>query len=149
MASRMKTVPVGVDTVIDSRTSEVLHQKVLTREVLVKDSEEWFNTYAKLVRVFCNLDGNEVKVLFWCALAATVNSNEVTLNLAIKTRMSAEIGLAVGTIENALGRLVSKGFMHRTARGVYHLDPDSTWRGDLKSRAKNIQVFLNYKIEKP
>jgi hypothetical protein len=146
---RLKTVPVNIETVIDADTGQVLDQKVITREILVKDAEEWFNTYAKLIRSLFNLDGNEVKVLFWCALAATVNTNEIVLPRLIKQRMGAETGLSIGSIENALGRLVNKGFLHRLGRGVYHLDPDSTWRGDLKARAKNIQVFLNYTIAQP
>jgi hypothetical protein len=147
--SRLKTVPVSIETVIHGGTSEVLAQKVITRDVLVKDGEEWLSAYARLVRGMFNLDGNEVKVLLWAALAATVNTNEIVLTRTIKERMSVEIGLSVGSIENALSRLVSKKFLHRIGRAVYHLDPESTWRGDLKSRAKNIQVFLNYKIEKP
>ncbi len=147
--SRLKTVPASIETVLDSESGEVLAQKVITRDILVKDNEEWLSAYAKLVRGLFNLDGNEVKVLLWCALAATVNTNEIVLARLIKQRMSEETGLSIGSIENALGRLVSKKFMNRVGRGVYHLDPDSTWRGDLKSRAKNIQVYLNYTLEKP
>lgn len=142
-------MPASIETVLDSESGEVLAQKVITRDILVKDNEEWLSAYAKLVRGLFNLDGNEVKVLLWCALAATVNTNEIVLARLIKQRMSEETGLSIGSIENALGRLVSKKFMNRVGRGVYHLDPDSTWRGDLKSRAKNIQVYLNYTLEKP
>lgn len=145
----VKTVPVGVDTVIHGGTGEILAQKVITRDVLVKDSEEWLSAYAQLVRSLFKLNGNEVKVMFWCALNVAVNTNEIALPRVVKDRMSRETGLTVGSIENALGGLVAKKLMKRPGRGVYHLDPDATWRGDLKARAKNVQVFLNYKIEKP
>jgi hypothetical protein len=137
-----------METVVSTH-GEVLAQKVITREVLVKDSETWLIIYAKLVQAMLDLNGNEVKVLLWCALEAKVNTNEVVLARHIKLRMSAEIGLGIGSIDNALGQLVTKEFLKRTGRGVYHVDPDSTWRGDLKSRAKNIQVFLTYKVEQP
>lgn len=143
---RMKTVPVSLETIIQSDTGEVLGQKVITRDILVKDSEEWVSAYAKLIRSTFNLSGNEVKVLFWCALNATVNTNELVLARAIKERMGSEVGLGIGSIDNALSQLVAKKFVRRSGRGVYHLDPESCWRGDLKSRAKNIQVFLNYHI---
>jgi len=146
---KLNTYPVNVETIMDSSSGEVLAQKVITRDVLVKDGEVWFIAYAKLVQAMLDLNGNEVKVLLWCALASTVNTNEVVLARHIKARMSVEIGLSIGSIDNALSRLVTKEFMRRTGRGVYHIDPDATWRGDLKSRAKNIQVFVNYKIEQP
>ena len=145
----MKQVPIGRETVIDGNTGEILNDKALTRDVLVKDNEEWFVAYGKLIRALLNLDGNEVKVLIWCALNATLGTNEVVLARLIKQRMSAEVKLGMGSIDNALTRLVKKHHLHRLGRGVYHLDPDTTWRGDLKSRARNIQVFLNYTIQNP
>jgi hypothetical protein len=145
----MKTVPVGVETFIDVTTGEVAGQKVITRDVLVKDSEEWFSGFRKLVRALLDLDGNEVKVLLWCAINATVGTNEIVLARLIKERMAVEIGLSMGGIDNALGRLVRKHHLHRLGRGMYHIDPATTWRGDLKSRAKSIQIYLNYTVEQP
>ena len=125
----------------------MLAENPITRDILVKDSEAWFTAFGKLVRALLNLDGNEVKVLLWCAINSTLGTNEVVLARYIKERMSVEINLSMGSIDNALSRLVKKQHLHRLGRGVYHLDPDTTWRGDLKARAKNIQVFLNYTIQ--
>lgn len=145
---KMVTHPVRMETIVSTQ-GEVLAETVITRDVLVKDSEVWFIGYAKLVQAMLDLSGNEVKVLLWAALEAKVNTNEVVLARSIKARMSAEIGLSIGSIDNALGQLVNKKFLKRTGRGVYHIDPDTTWRGDLKSRAKNIKVFLNFTIQNP
>jgi len=146
---KLKTHPVSTETFVDTNSGEVVGQKVITREVLVKDNEIWLIVYGKLISALLDLSGNEVKVLLWCSLETKVNTNEVVLARPIKERMSGEIGLSIGSIDNALGQLVAKGMLRRIGRGVYHIDPDATWRGDLKSRAKNIQIFINCKVENP
>lgn len=145
--SKMKTVPIGIERTIDVDTGLIVAENLLTKDILVKDNEEWFFAYTKLVRVLLGLDGNEVKVLLWCALHTNLGTNEVALPRYIKERMSTEINLTLGSIDNALSRLVKKGHLHRLGRGVYHIDPDTTWRGDIKARSSNIKVFLNYTIQ--
>ena len=147
--STIKTISAGVERAVDPLTGEVLSEKALTRDILVKDSEEWFICYRNLMKAVLNLNSNEVRVLLWCAINTTVNTNEIVLARYIKDRMSAEIKIGIPSIDNALSSLVKKELMRRLARGVFHIDPANTWKGDLKTRARNITVYLNYKVEQP
>ena len=149
MALGIRKVKTGTEKVVDKATGELLEENDLYIDRIVGDEKEWFQGFRALIRAVLNLDGNEVKVLLWCAIEAHVGTNEVVLLRIIKERMAAEIGLSMGGIDNALGRLVKKGHLHRLGRGVYHLDPNTTWRGSLEARAKQVNVFLRYKITRP
>jgi hypothetical protein len=147
--SHIRTIKTGTDRNIDISTGEIVSENDLTKDILVRTQEEWYASFSNLIQALHKLTGNEVKVLLWCAMNSRLNTNEVVLAKYIKERMGTELKLVVGSIENAIAGLVKKKLLQRLGRGVYHIDPDTTWRGDLKSRAKNIRVFLNYKIEQP
>lgn len=147
VGSRKKKV--GVERVVDKDTAELLATNDLYIDQAYKDEDEWFQGFRSLIRAVLNLDGNEVKVLLWCAIEAHLNTNEVVLPRLIKERMAAEIGLSMGGIDNALGRLVKKGHLHRLGRGVYHLDPNTTWRGTFDKRVKQVDIFLRYTVKTP
>ena len=128
---------------------EVLRTDFIENEVFVKDSKEFCFLFGKLQAALLGLESNEIKVLIWCSLNSSFNTNEVVLNKAIKERMMATTNLKKSSVSNALCKLTKKSMLIHPATGIYIVNPDTTWKGKLSLRDKQVEVFTRFTIENP
>lgn len=147
--SKFKEISRVTNNFLDPSTGELLTQSTLTKEVLVKDKEQFFTAFSRLVMSFSELDFSEAKTLVWCALNTELNTNQITVVKHKKELIAQQMNMDYGTVGNSLGKLVKKGYMTRVAQSVYMIDPDLTWKGLLNERSKQVSVFLNYTIQNP
>lgn len=147
--SKFKEINRETINYVDSNTGELLDQTTLTKSILVKDKDQFFTAFSKLVMAFSGLDYAEAKTLVWCAANTELNTNRITMVKYQKELLAQQMGMEFRTVGNTLGRLVEKGFMHRVAQAVYMIDPDLTWKGLLNERSKQVNVFLEYTLQNP
>lgn len=130
-----------------SEDGELLDRQEIGVDILIKGQTDFYFTFAKHFGTILQLDGNEIKVVLWCAMNANLNTNEIVLNRTIKARMAATAGISIRSIDNALTRLCKRNLIHRIGTGVYHINPEATWRGKISAKDKNVRLFVNYTIE--
>jgi hypothetical protein len=95
----------------------------------------------RLIGAMFNLEGGQLKVLLAIALRAEFNTNDVLLTTDTKTSIAEELGLAYGTVNNAITKLVDYKFLKRCRAGVYTLDPSIAWRGIEEAKDYAQQQF--------
>lgn len=150
LKSRMATKKITTQVVHTVDEDGVLQNtSFLEKEVFVKDSEEFCILYGKQMAPLLGLDSNEIKVLIWCSIKCALNTNEIVLNKAIKERMMETTKLKKSSVNNALCKLVKKNMLIRPATGVYIVNPETTWRGKINLRDKQIATYTRYTIENP
>lgn len=140
----MKPVSSHTKEYVDAETGETLGSETKKYQVLVKDDAEFCIIYSRLTTALTDLDYSEAKVLVWCSMHTALNTNEVCLPKLIKERLAADMQLNVRTVDNAVQKLVKKGYFKRLGTGIYHIDPDLSWRGSKDTHTRNVQVFLDY-----
>lgn len=129
-------------TVIDGTTGEILEQSIKSFKYLANTKEDFFIAYTQLLSIFYTQLGlPEIKVYAYMLDNYNFNS-PIGININIKKEMSGKIGLAVGTIDNALGELVQKRLIYSTSRGVYKLNPRYAYKGSTKDRNSLLRVIL-------
>lgn len=136
-------------TQIMNEDGELMSEDVKKFDVYVKDEEEFVFLYLKHMGIIYQLGGNDIKVLFYVGTNCDFNTNEITLGIAAKRRMSAVIGLKVGSINNAISRLTKRNFLTHRDTAQYKVSPEFVWKGYIKSREKDLAMFISYKIGDP
>ena len=145
----LRKIPVGTRTVIDGTTGELLNCVEHTRTELIKDKEAFCVIYAKYLSIMEGFSAAEGKLLSWCCLNATLNTNMVTLNKYYKEQAAAAMGINKRTIENAIVTLHKQQALVRIASGVYRVDPEISWKGTVAERTKVLKIHLEWKIQNP
>ena len=128
---------------------EVLEEQAIFIEKLVKGQQDWFTMFAAHLGRVLHLDGNEIKVLLWCAMNAHLNKAEIALNKHTKQCAANECGIHFRSIENAITKLCKKKMLVRLCQGQYMIDPDTTWRGSVNKRSEAISVYVKYTLDSP
>lgn len=146
--SYLKPVSSHTREFVDAETGETLGSETKKFEVVVKDQKEFCFIYSRMAMAFTNLDFAEAKVLVWSSLHTQLNTNEICLPKLIKQRLATEMQLNERTVDNAIQKLVKKGYFHRLGSGVYHIDPDLCWRGHESTHRRNLEVFITHKKPK-
>ena len=145
----LRKKPIGTHTVIDGATGELLNCVEHTRTELIKDKEAFCLIYAKYLSIMEGFSAAEGKLLSWCCLNATLNTNMVTLNKYYKEQAAAAMGINKRTIENAIVTLQEQQALVRIASGVYRVDPEISWKGTMAERTKVLRIHLEWKIQNP
>lgn len=149
MARKYKEVSRTTTNTVDATTGELLGHNVVRKNIPIKDRTQFYTTFAGLVMSFGKLDYTEAKVLTWCCLKMELNANSITMVKHHKVQLAADMKINARSVDNALTKLVQKGYMHRVATAVFMIDPDIAWKGHINEHAAQIEVYLKYTIEKP
>ena len=115
-------------TLLDGTTGELLNCVEQTRKELIKDKEAFCVIYAKYLSIMEGLSAAEGKLLSWCCLNASLNTNMVMLNKYYKEQAAAAMCINKRTVENAIVTLQKQQALVRIASGVYRVDPEISWK---------------------
>lgn len=126
-----------------SEDGDVLEHQEKQSSILVKGTERFYTTFDTCMASLYQLEGNEIKVFLWCAHHAELGTNELVFTRTIKERCAAATGVHIANVDKALSRFCREDLMKRVGRGVYWINPDATWRGDLKQRAIQLKLYLS------
>lgn len=128
---------------------EQVNETPIEMNVWVSDGKAFSISFELHAAAILGLDGVQVKMLMWMSWNCTLNTNEIVLNKVIKERMRAAINCSMKSIDNALTKLVKRDMVARIGMGVYVLNPEMYWRGDITKRTDKIKLYITYNIEKP
>jgi len=149
----LKTVHSEVTNTVDTDTGEVIDTTIKTDKIVVDSKEAFFITYARVLGLYKDLSGVQIKVLSWLILNQTsFNSNRVTVTKVIKELISEQMCISFSAVNNSIKPLVDKGVLIRqgSARSAtYLINPLYYWKGDLGERKKELKFLLEvtYKHE--
>lgn len=140
--------------IIDKDTGEVIKMdqtKTFTASVKV---DKFYMTFIDYISPFFKLKTQSAKdVLIWMCQNAEFNTGKIIFAPAIRKKMCEDLGITTNTISNSLKKLAELNLIDGE-QGVYRINPQIFWRGDLKTReellkVKNIQVTfkLNGEVE--
>lgn len=135
--------------VIDVSTAEVIDEKSIT--YIEEDDKEFYMTYCKVLGLMEGFGAGEMKVMAWMIGNMQFNQNKVVITGEIKDDISREMGISVSTISNALTKLLKTGLLYRSEgsqrnrSGVYLINPEYHWKGDLRERQRMLKLVLSNK----
>ena len=147
--SHNKNVHSHIREVVDAETGELVDDYKYNIDVLVKDEEEFYFAFSRHFAAILKLNAPDMKVVTWCAMNISMNTNEVALGIAQKRKIAKLADLAIGTIDNSISSLVKNGFLIRVDTGLYKVHPEVFWRGHIKMRNRQLSLSVTYKVATP
>lgn len=141
---------------------EVLKVDPVTQEILEIDQTFIRNvSYDKFIQVYLeDITGilkisskGELQVLgeLWKISQVTEEEdigNKIVVEGDMLDKISTKLGTSVPTVRNLISRLKFKGLLipHKKRRGIYYLNPQYFFKGELKDRIKKVKLSLEYQI---
>jgi len=151
MRAYLKTNKMVATNYVDAETGEVVGVDVKKETILVSTKEQFFITYARMVGMYKELSGVQIKMLSWLIINQTAyNSNRVTITGEIKKIISREMSISLSAVNNAILPLVKKNILIREGgprSATYIINPEYYWKGDLKERNKSLKFVLEILYE--
>ena len=133
-----------VNNFIDSETGELIDTSVQikTHTIIVPSKEQFAITYASLIGAIKHLDGVGVKILMYCSLNCTYNSNLISLTKPYIHQISLAFDLSEGSIKSSIRKLVREKILIPQGSGAYRVNPRYFWKGDNNSRHEKMKYVL-------
>lgn len=139
------------ERVVDMGSGEIVDEKAI--QYLAENEKEFYITYCKVLGLFKDMRLGEIKTLAWLVSNSHFNNNMVVVTSGVKKKISEDMGISVGAVNNALTPLVKNGILYRDADsserrdGVYYISPEYYWKGDLRERKRALRIVLGVKGE--
>jgi len=126
---------------IDSETGEILDTDVQIKEhkIITASKDQFVFFYASFIGMLKGLNGVEIKLLMYCSLNCSFNTNLIALTGPVKETISKEFDIAHGSIKNAIMRLVKKGILTRAGYATYIVSPEYFWKGEASNRVEALK----------
>ncbi len=138
-----------------SKEGELLEERVETKIVRKVSPKDFIQVYLEDLSKLFNIGSpTEIKVLISLWKHTSFNKqgealgNKVVLIKSIKASIAEDIGTSIGTIDNAISKLVKKDLLIKTDRSVYLLNPKYFFKGYIPDRINVIRTVIEYQIEK-
>lgn len=141
MKSHIKTGKTDTTYTVNE-DGEIIDEHVKQHKYLAATKEQFFLGYVSMLgMVYRELTGPEIKVYAYL-LEKYSSETPIGIVKAIKEEMGKQIGIKLGTIDNALSGLTSKGMIYSTGKAVYKMNPRYAWKGGSASRNKALKAVL-------
>lgn len=121
---------------------EVIDEEVKHHTYLAATKERFFIGYVSMLgMMYREMTGPEIKV--YAYLLEKYNSDSgIGMVKALKEEMGKEIGIKLGTIDNALMGLVKKTMLYTTGKAMYKMNPRYAFKGATSLRNKRLKAVL-------
>lgn len=129
---------------IDTATGEVISTDVQVKhhKVVVPTKEAFAFQYAAIIGELKELSGRDIKVLTYCAINASTETNELHLTSTVLGRIAEEFGSTVPSIRNSVSALAKKQILIPIKGGSYAVNPKYYWKGTINGRSKVLKYVL-------
>lgn len=134
------------DRFFDTETGEQIGEKTI--DYLVENEKDFYITYCKVLGLMGDMKLGEMKTLAWLVSNSHFNNNMVVVTSGVKEKIAKEMEISVSAVNNSLQPLVSKGILYRDSDkggrrdGVYYINPEYYWKGNISERNKVLKVVL-------
>jgi hypothetical protein len=132
------------DNFIDPETHELLDTvSDVRKEKIVVDSREQFALYySSIIGALKDLNGLDVKLLMYCTMNSSYNTNMISLTNPFLKDAARTYGSTVGSIRNSITRLCNKNILIKEGSGAYRINPRYFWRGTTAERKRTMKYVL-------
>ena len=133
-----------VNNYIDSDTGELLNfdVEVKTHKIVVEGKDQFAFMYSSIIGALNGLNGSDIKLLMFCSLNCTYNSNIIALNSHFLELISSQSGVSVGSLKNSLTSLHKKNILIKLGGATYRVNPRYFWKGENTERTKTMKFIL-------
>lgn len=141
--------PIHKEAEIDPETGEIVSEKTVS--VIVDSKDQFILMYCKLLLLYKDMKGADIKVLAGILLQSNWDTNSIVLNKATKTIIAESMGLSYNTVHNSVYSLSDQNILIKDtnyARGaLYYVHPDYAWKGERSKQRARLKFILEL-IEK-
>lgn len=133
-----------VNNYLDSVTGELIetHVDVKTHKIVLDSKDQFAFMYSTLIGSLQGLNGSDVKLLMYCTLNCTYNTNVVALNSHFLKLASQQTGVSLGSLKNSLTVLHRKNILIKLGGATYRVNPKYFWRGESAERVATMRFVL-------
>lgn len=133
-----------VNNYIDAESGELLDTEVQvkTHKIVVNDKEQFAFMYASIQAGIVDLNGVDIKLLIYCSLNCSYNSNMISLTAPYLAEISKIYSVSEGSLKNSIKRLVNLNILIRKGSGAYRINPKYYWKGEGSERIKTMKYIL-------
>lgn len=131
------------DTVLTVDSDGVIvDEEVKVHTYLAATKEKFFIGYVSmLAMMYKEMTGPEIKVYAWL-LEKYSSEASIGIVKGVKDVMGQDIGIKLGTIDNALSGLTKKAMIYTVSKATYKLNPRYAFQGPTKTRNKVLKAVL-------
>jgi hypothetical protein len=133
-----------VNNFIDPETAELIETsvEVKTHKIAVESKDQFAFIYASLIGALKGLNGGDIKLLMYCSMNCTLNSNMIPLNSHFLAEAAKQLDVSAGSLRNSIMSLTKKDILIKVGSGTYRVNPRYFWRGDVSERLKTMRYIL-------
>lgn len=139
-----KYIETVVNNFIDTETGELIDTdvNVKTHKVLVESKDQFAFVYASLIGALKSLNGTDVKLLMYCSMNCSYNTNLIPLNSFFLEEAANQLDSSVGSLKNSIMNLTKKSILVKLGAGTYRVNPRYFWKGDRTERSVTMKYIL-------
>lgn len=132
------------NTYIDSETGEILDtdKEIKHHKIVVDGREAFAMMYSSVIGAIEDMDRATVKVLVWCSLNTTYNSNIISLTKPMCNQITKDYSIQYNTIKNCITKLKRRNILIPLGSGTYRVNPKYFWKGESNKRRETMKYVL-------
>ena len=129
---------------IDPESGELLATSMDVKEgkIIVESREQFSLVYATIIGALSELNGLDVKLLMYCTIHSSYNTNLIALSNPYLKYIAELYGSTPGSIRNSITRLCNKQILIKAGSGSYRINPRYFWRGTTPERERTMKYVL-------
>jgi hypothetical protein len=129
---------------IDPESGELLATSMDVKEgkIVVESREQFSLVYATIIGALSELNGLDVKLLMYCTIHSSYNTNLIALSNPYLKYIAELYGSTPGSIRNSITRLCNKQILIKAGSGSYRINPRYFWRGTTPERERTMKYVL-------
>lgn len=133
-----------INNFVNAETGEVLStdEQIKNHSITVPTKDNFAFMYAAVLGVIKDLSGRDIKVLTYCALHASVETNEMHLNKHVTEKIAESFESSYASIKNSIAALTNKNILISLGGGSYTINPKYYWKGTRVGRNKVLKYVL-------
>jgi len=133
-------------SVLDANGEYTASEEVNEYKAQIESEPHYAKTYYQDRHRLNNITKIQILVHLELSFYSSYNTNQVSLNTAIKNDICNDLNIASSTLDNALTELIKNQLMARIGTGTYLLNPFHTGKGNWSENRK-IRDNISYNIK--
>ncbi|QSX35129.1 MarR family transcriptional regulator [Shewanella avicenniae] len=128
---------------VDANTGELMFTEEVMQTSLTKAVKINFVQLYDSIEYLDGLSGTEIKVLFFLAGKAEMNTAQVDISTALRLEISERFKIKKGSVRNMILKLIGLGLIKPLKNQKYMLNPFVVFKGNSNNVVKVRELFVN------
>ncbi len=146
---KINRVETSTKMLLDSLSGEVISEEkeIVSKQIsITADKEMFWLLYAQFIDlIFCKEKPSHVAkdIFFWLLRENPGKTESFGITLDMKKRMSVDMNVSIGSINNNLKNAVDTGLLIKgDCKGSYKINPEYAFKGATKDRKALLNISL-------